>query len=167
MKPLVHDNPCAKQPEVRQNNASRRARSFLAAKALAFGLTISYACSPYISAEGPAAPARTARISSEQGKVGQWLFRRFDSGYEFLNEDFGTSIFVGRSMVTIRRPSPSNGNIVESNISLGEINLESVGASSPQGALTLTFPALSGKVYEITLQPSGENPDVRAFVRSP
>jgi hypothetical protein len=165
MKQLVHDNPCAKQPGVRPSNAPPRAPNVFAAKAAAFMLVFSHACAS-LAPQEPAAPARTARISSDEGNVGQWLFRRFESGYEFLNEDFGTSIFVGRSTVTIRRPSPSSGNFVESNLSLGEINIESVGAASPQSALTLTFPTLSGKVYEITLQPSGENPDVRAFVRS-
>jgi len=164
MKQSVHDNPCANPQEATVRNAPHRAPNVFAAKAAAFMLSFSYACSVFTPQE-PVAPARTARISSDQGKVGQWSFRRFgDSGYEFMNEDFGTSIFVGRSMVTIRRPSPSGG-LVESNLSLGDINIESVGASSPQSALTLTFPTLSGEVFEITLSPGGENPDVRAFVR--
>jgi len=157
MKQLTHDKACGE--------SGTRTANVFAAKAAAFMLVFSHACAAFTPAQEPAAPARTARISSEQGKVGQWSFRRFDSGYEFMNEDFGTSIFIGRSTVTIRRPSPSAGNFVESNLSLGDINLESVGASSPQGALTLTFPTLSGKVYEITLTPGGENPGVRAFVR--
>lgn len=166
MKQPAQNDHCAnaKQPG---KQAAPRAANIFAARAAALMLSFSYACSAYTPAQEPSAPARTARISSDQGNVGQWFFRRCgDSGYEFLNEDFGTSVFVGRSAVTIRRPSLSSGGYVESNLPLGEINIESVGASSPQSALTLTFPTLSGKFYEVTLSPGGESQDVRAFVRS-
>jgi len=156
MKQSAEANPC--------NKGQARTANIFAAKAAAFMLVFSHACSALTPVQEPVAPAHTARISSEQGNVGQWRFRRLDSGYEF-NSEFGTSIFIGNSMVTIRRPSLSSGGPVERNFSIDGINLDAVGASSPDGSLVLTFPTLSGKMMEFTVPPGGENPDVRTFVR--
>ena len=164
MKPIVHDDHCAKQ-QAETRNAPPRAANVFAAKAAAFMLSFSYACSALTPAQEPAAPARTARISSQEGTVGQWRFRRLDSGYEF-NSELGTSIFIGNSMLIIRRPSLSSGGSLERSFPMDGINLDAVGASSQNGPLILTFPTISGKMMEFTVPPGGENPDVRTFVRA-
>ncbi|HNT60480.1 MAG TPA: hypothetical protein PKJ97_00715 [Candidatus Bilamarchaeaceae archaeon] len=140
-------------------------KNVFAAKAAAFMLTLSYACSSFSPAQAPSAPARTSRISSEHGKVGVWSFRRFgDFACEFLNTESGASVSIGREMVVVRRPSLS-GTELERNFPLGGIGLDSLGAASSGGSLILTFPGPSGKFFEMTVSPGGENPALRTFVR--
>lgn len=126
-----------------------------------------HACSMF-SQQEPSAPARTARISSEEGSVGRWLFRRSgDSLCRFENTELNTSVLVGGSAVVVRRYSLSQEREVESSFPLGEISPGSLGASPLGDSLLITVQNNSGKVFQITVPPGGENPEVRTFVRAP
>lgn len=165
MKHFVHNDHCANPQHAGPGNSPRRPNIF-AAKAAAFMLTFSYACSMF-SAQEPSAPARTARISSEQGTVGKWLFRRGGaSSLVFENPMMGTYVLVGGSGIVVRRYSLSQGREVESSFPLGELSPGSIGASSRGDSLLITVQNNLGKVFQITVPPGGENPELRTFVRS-
>jgi len=164
MKQLAHDSPYAKPQEAPVKSVPNGVRNVFAAKAAAFMLSFSYACS-MLAPQEPVAPARTARLSSAEGQLGEWSFQRLGDGYAFWNPRSGAALIVRSGLLTIRRRSIDTGMETERNIVLGDLNIESLGASPLGGSIVVTVSTWSGReVKEFTLSPAGEQFQMRTFI---
>ncbi|MCX6768487.1 MAG: hypothetical protein NTY83_01430 [Candidatus Micrarchaeota archaeon] len=168
MKPAVHDIPYAKPQEAAVKNAPRRARNIFAAKAAAFMLVFSHACSAFTPAQEPARPTPAPRVSGETGKVGAWSFSRLgDVGYRFTNAETGAEIVINSNSLTIRGVSIYTGSPAARSIEIGNMDISTLRATGSGGGLVLTISQWNGNaVDEFTISGSGGEFQPRRFVKS-